>query len=416
MAEKNLNICVGSTEKADVVVVGGGPSGCAAAVAAAREGKSVVLLERSGMLGGSATLSGVAIFMIVGNYTGFYREVVREIRPDFESSVSDPAAFKVHFTPERLRLALNSMLLDAGVDVRLHCDYITVCRDHDLASERTVVFNTVEGVSAIEARVVVDATGNGRVACDAGASLVDQGDGCQLQPMSMIFQMQDTGHEVPSVLPKGCPRYECVEELPQARVLKWEKQPEGTLLVNMTRVMGDGSKAKDLNRAEREGLEQVFSVAHYLQGHGFENYILSSIGSQVGVRESRQVEGLHVLCEDDLVVGRKFDDVVAQSNYNIDIHGQTGADGTEERDIERYDIPYRCMVPKNVEGVLVTGRAISATHVAISSARVMPTCFALGQAAGIAAAIAIEEGKSLSQIDAAELRRRLENQDVAFDE
>lgn len=398
---------------ADVVVVGGGPAGSAAAVAAAREGKSVVVVEKTAQLGGAATLSGVGIFMIVGNFTGFYREVVRAIRPDFEASCDDPAKVKVLFDPQLLRLTLNRMLVEAGVDILFHADFLHIERDSDGIS--TVFVNTVEGIRAVRGRVVIDATGNGRVAIDAGAEYTsgrDEDGG--VQPMSMIFQMQDTGHPVDAVLPEGCERYETVEDLPQGRVLRWEAKPMGTLLVNMTRVAGNGARIEDLNRAELESLRQVFSTANYLQRHGYESYVLSSIGSQVGVRESNQIRGLYTLTEEDLLAGRRFDDVVAQSNYNIDIHNPDGSGTTEERPIEMYDIPYRCMVPQGIDGMLVAGRALSSTHVAISSARVMPTCFALGQAAGTAAAIAIDAGTSLADVPAGELHDRLGRQGVEF--
>lgn len=411
-----LNLEAPVIREADVAVVGAGPAGTAAAVAAAREGKRVVLLERSGQLGGSGTLSGVGIFMIVGNYTGFYREVVRAIRPDFESSCEDPARFKVLFNPQLLRLALDRFAEQAGVDVLLHADFVGIAQHAaDTAPETmsTLFVNTVEGLRAVRARVVVDATGDGRVSVAAGAHYTSgRPEDGGVQPMSMMFEMQDTGHPVRPVLPEGCELYATVEDLPQGRTLHWEEKENGTLLVNMTRIRGNGSRIDDLNRAERDGLRQVFSVAHYLQTHGYGTYVLSSIGSQVGVRESNQVVGLYTLSEDDLLEGRRFDDVVAQSNYNIDIHNPTGVGTTEERPIQMYDIPYRCLIPAGVGGVIVAGRALSATHVAVSSARVMPTCFAMGQAAGIAAAISLERTCSLANVPADELHERMRAQGV----
>ena len=111
-------------DEVDVVVIGGGPSGCAASVAAARDGKRVALLECTGMLGGAGTQSGVAIFMIAGNFTGFYRELVRAVRPDFETSVDDPTAYKVQFDPHVLRLVLNEKVHDAGVRIYYHADFV----------------------------------------------------------------------------------------------------------------------------------------------------------------------------------------------------------------------------------------------------------------------------------------------------
>jgi hypothetical protein len=158
----------------------------------------------------------------------------------------------------------------------------------------------------------------------------------------------------------------------------------------------------------------VFSVANYLQRNGYENYILSHVPGQAGVRETNQIVGLYPLTEDDLTSGRRFDDVVAQTNYEIDIHNPTGGASTDERRVDGYDIPYRCMVPVNVEGLIVAGRSISATHVAMSSMRVQATCYALGQAAGIAASLSIETETSVSDISIPKLHERLSAQGVRF--
>ncbi|MDA3965152.1 FAD-dependent oxidoreductase [Enterococcus thailandicus] len=396
---------------ADVVVVGGGPAGIASAISAARTGKKVILLEKSAQLGGMGTLAGVGIFMIVGNFTGIYKELVNDIRPDFETLYPDPENYKVHFNPFLLRYYLSKKLREEKVEVIYHASFLNL--EEIKGGTKIVHVNTVEGIRGIAAKIVIDCTGNGSVAIDAGAKyhsgrLTDN----LVQPMTMMFQMQDTGKPVTQVLPEGCYYYEKEEDLPQGRRLFWEMKPEGTLLVNMTRVRGNGVRMDDLNDAEEESLKQVLSVVHYLQRNGFETYILSHVGSQVGVRETYQVLGEYQLTENDLCQGRRFHDVVAQTNYNIDIHSPSGDSETDERAIKMYDIPYRCMIPKNVNGVLVSGRAISATHVAMSSARVMPTCYALGQAAGIAAAIAIEDNCDLRDVAVERLHEELRRQGV----
>jgi len=132
------------------------------------------------------------------------------------------------------------------------------------------------------------------------------------------------------------------------------------------------------------------------------------------VRETNQIVGRYTLTEEDLLSGRRFDDVVAQTNYEIDIHNPTGGASTDERKLSGYDIPYRCLIPVDVEGLIVAGRCISATHVAMSSMRVQATCYALGQAAGNAAALAIETGSSLADIPIDKLHERLAAQGVQF--
>ncbi|MBV7404894.1 FAD-dependent oxidoreductase [Enterobacter sp. ENT03] len=398
---------------ADVVVTGAGPAGVAAAIAAARAGKQVILLERSAQPGGMATLGNVSIFMTVGNLTGIYKELIGKIRPDFFSQV-DPHLLKIQFNPLLLRYHLNEMLAAAGVTVLFHADVVApLMAENQLTG---VLVNTREGLRAINGKVFIDATGDAHVAQAAGVRCFSgrESDGLT-QPMTLMFQMQNTGSPVVPHLPEGCYHYERVEDLPQGRRLLWELKPDGTLIVNMTRIKGNGATIKEGSDAEREGLKQVFSVAYYLQRNGFENYILSHVAAQTGVRESRRIEGLYTLTEADLLAAQTFSDVVAQTNYAIDIHSPDGAKSCDERKLAQYDIPYRCLVPQGVEGLLVAGRAISTTHVALSSVRVMPTCFALGQAAGIAAALAIEHQRRLAAVPVDELHAELARQGVMLD-
>ncbi|MGG6310111.1 FAD-dependent oxidoreductase [Paenibacillus macerans] len=400
-------------DRADIVVVGGGPAGVASAIAAARSGKRVILAEHSGQLGGMGTLANVSIFMGVGNVTGIYREIVSEVLPAQGLPDHHEGSIWPQFNPFRLRHYLNEKLEKEGVEVLFHAGFCGTVMESDQV--KAVVLNTREGLLALEAQVFIDCTGDGRVAIDAGASYTTgrEADG-MTQPMTLMFMMQNTGRPVRRELPEGGYRYEDVSELPQGRLLHWEQGDEGTLLVNMTRVKGNGASVKDVSRAEKEALRQVFSVADYLQRNGFENYILSHVPGQTGVRETNQIHGEYVLAEEDVVSGRRFPDVVAQTNYEIDIHNPDGRGGTDERKVSGYDIPYRCLLPKGIRGLLVAGRAISATHVAMSSMRVQATCYALGQSAGIAASLAAEHGLPLSEINIDELHRELERQDVRF--
>ncbi|MBB6734943.1 FAD-dependent oxidoreductase [Cohnella zeiphila] len=400
-------------ERADIVVVGGGPAGVAAAIAAARCGRKVLLLEQSGQLGGMGTLANVSVFMGVGNVTGIYREIVSEFMPQQPLPDNHKGSIWPQYNPFRLRYYLNEKLEKEGVDVLFHVGFVSAVTEQGRV--KAVVANSREGLIAFEADVFIDCTGDGRVAIDAGATYTSgrEGDG-MTQPMTMMFMMQDTGRPVKLSLPEGCPRYESVEELPQGRLLHWEQSEPGNLLVNMTRVKGNGAKVREASRAEREALRQVFAVADYLQRNGHEQYVLSHVPGQTGVRETNQIVGHYTLSEDDLLAGRRFRDVVAQTNYEIDIHSPDGKAGTDERKIDGYDIPYRCLVPKGVEGLLVAGRAMSATHVAMSSMRVQATCYGLGQAAGIAASIAAARGLRLLDVDVDDLHAGLASQNVVF--
>ncbi|WJH35291.1 FAD-dependent oxidoreductase [Paenibacillus sp. CC-CFT747] len=399
-------------DQADLIVVGGGPAGCAAAISGARSGLKVILLEHSGQLGGMGTLGNVSIFMGVGNVTGIYREIIAEVLPD-RLPDSHEGSIWPQYSPFVLRHYLNSKLEKEGVRVYYHASFTSAVMDGDTVTG--IVANTREGLRAFLGAKVIDCTGDARVAQDAGVPIHSgrEGDGLT-QPMTLMFMMQNTGKPVTPYLPEDAYYYESMSELPQGRHLYWEQNQDGTLLVNMTRVRGNGAKLEDINHAEKEALRQVFSVAHYLQRNGFETYVLSHIPGQVGVRETNQIQGLYTLTEDDLTSGRRFEDVVAQTNYEIDIHSPDGAKTTDERSLSGYDIPYRCMLPTGVKGLLVAGRSISATHVAMSSMRVQATCYALGQAAGAAAACALEEGVDFPGISIPKLHRRLADQGVVF--
>ncbi|UKS28569.1 FAD-dependent oxidoreductase [Paenibacillus sp. HWE-109] len=400
-------------EKADILVVGGGPAGVAAAIAAARCGKKVALLEQSGQLGGMGTLGNVSVFMGVGNVTGIYREIISEVLPQQAVPDDHKGSIWPQYNPFRLRHYLNEKLEKEGVQVLFHVSFAGTVTEGGRV--KAVIANSREGLLAFEADVFIDCTGDGRVAIEAGADYTTGRDVDGLtQPMTLMFMMQNTGQPAVRQLPEGCYRYENIAELPQGRLLHWEQNEPGNLLVNMTRVKGNGANVKDVSYAEKEAVRQAFSVADFLQRNGFENYVISHLPGQVGVRETNQIVGHYTLTEDDILSSRRFDDVVAQTNYEIDIHNPDGKAGTDEREVKGYDIPYRCLIPQGVEGLLVAGRSISATHVAMSSMRVQATCFALGQAAGVAASIAVNQGIPLERVSADELHEALGLQNVLF--
>lgn len=414
----DFSTSVPTFQRADVVVVGGGPGGCAAAVAAAREGRSVILLERSGQLGGMATIGNVAIYMPIGVKTGFYKEMSDELNfTDLSNRDWDAThKFAPLFDPFRVRLYLNEKLAEVGVEVFFHMDFVDVAQSEDGTIEAVLV-NTRQGLRAIEASVFIDATGDGNVAIKSGVGVTTgrPTDGLT-QPMTMMFQMQDTGKPVTPVLPKGCPEYNTVEELPQGRHLWWENKATGTVLFNMTRVKGLATDIASVSDVEREALRQVFGVANYLQRTQFPNHILSHVATQTGVRQTHQIQGLYTLTEDDLCAPKDFEDTITQCDYEIDIHNPDGAGGCDERAVGLYNVPFRCLIAMETPNLIAAGRCLSATHVAMSSIRVMPSCFGLGQGAGVAAAIAVAKGLPVQEVPGAELSAKLEGQGVVFED
>ncbi|MEI6602053.1 MAG: FAD-dependent oxidoreductase [Clostridia bacterium] len=400
MKNYSIDLNLRTIDKADVVVIGGGPSGVAAAIAAARNKKRVILIETSAQLGGMATLGGVAIYMPVGNFTGIFKELMTEFIPkQVEDALNgkDPWPFAFQFNPILFRHYLNMKMEREGVQVYYHTTFAKTIKDGNCL--RAIVVNTREGLFVIEGKRFVDCTGDARVAIDAGANYTTGREEDHVtQPVTLMMIMQNTHQPVDSTLPEDCYFYETVEDLPQGRLLSWERCGDGSMLINMTRVKGNGARIEDINYFEKEALKQALSVANYLQRNGYPTYKLVNVAPQAGVRQTNQVEGLYKLGEVDIFNALQHADAVASTNYGIDIHSPDGAKTCDVRDVSTYDIPYRCMVPVGIENLLVSGRAISATHVAMSSARVMPTCYALGEAAGVAVALSIDKDCALKDI------------------
>jgi hypothetical protein len=397
---------------ADVVIIGGGPAGTAAAISASRSGKKVVLLEKTAQLGGMGTIANVSVFMPIGNVTGIYRELIAEMLAESLPAGHDES-IAPQYSPFLMRQYMNEKMKKEKVDVYFHCEFIGTVQEG--SKIKAVIVSTREGLRAFEGETFIDCTGDARVAIDAGVPYTTgrESDGLT-QPMTLMFMMQNTGKPVTPILPEGCYEYKELSDLPQGRRLYWEQNNDGSLLVNMSRVKANGAKIEDINYAETEALRQVFSIAYYLQKTGFENYALTHIAPQTGTRETNQIVGLYTLTEKDLTSGARFSDVVAQTNYEIDIHSPDAKKTTDERKIDGYDIPYRCMVPEAFDNLLVAGRSISATHVAMSSMRVQATCYALGQAAGIAASLSIDNAVRMEEVSMDKLHNILEDQGVKF--
>lgn len=396
----------------EVLVIGGGPAGIGAALAARRCGRKVVLIEESGQLGGATTLMNVSMFVPVGSITGLHKEIVEEFCPEALERL-DHTKRAVRLNPFRYRFYIQEKLLQAGVEILFHTSFSAV---HGAAGKpEAVVASTREGLRAIRAGLFVDCTGDGTVAVAAGARVrMGREEDGLTQPMTMMFMMQDTGKRVEPVLPAGCPEYRSKEDLPRGHVCCWKDVDAGLALFNMTRTMGNGADVEELSRAEHETLRQVLSVVHFLQRNGFETYALSHVASRVGVRETRRIVGEYTLTQEDIKAQRSFEDVVAQTNAGVDIHNPAGDKSTERWEQYHYDIPYRCLVPKGVERMLVPGRAISTDHVAMSSVRMQPTCLNMGQAAGIAASLGIERSCPVRDVPYTDLRRELERGGTVF--
>lgn len=439
----------------DVVVAGGGPAGINAAIAAGREGAKTLLVERYGFLGGMSTVALVYPWMTFHTETG--RQVIKGIAQEIVEKLmvcgGSPGHLRdtVGFTntvtpyhPEKYKLLALDMLEEAGVEVLVHSfvDSVEVS-GKNIKSIRLV---TKSGPIHVKGKQFIDTTGDADIAYLSGAPCLKGRDNDQkTQPLTMKFRMRgvdvskvkEAMKNNPGNFYKKTPIDE-LDDLPLTGVQGFYKEwnesgvpinrdqvlffigpEEDEVLVNCTRVQGlDGTDVFDLTKGEKEGRKQVMMMAEFLQSTipGFEKASISAVGSQIGIRETRRIEGEYSLTIEDVIAGKKYEDTIALSGYPIDIHDPTGR-GVQANDIEgdgSYGIPYRCLVPKGIENLLVAGRCISTTHEALATTRLTPSCMATGQAAGTAAALSLAEGISPKSLDVNKLRRKLTEDGVVL--
>ncbi len=432
----------------DVLVVGGGSAGIAASVAAARARVRTMLVERYGFLGGTSTAALVGpmmtSFSTVGHQRvvgGIFQEIVARmvamggaVDPATIPDVGAYGGFIRHghihvtpFHPEALKFAAQEMVTEAGVEVLLHTTFVDALRQ-DRRARGAVVVNKA-GLGIIRANLVIDTSADGDVAAAAGAAFMKgRPDDGKMQPATMFFRVGNVDdaavdawvREHQQVHP-GERMYECVVQDAKARgewtlpreYLSLYREPEpGVWRINVTRVLGvDGTDPAGLTFAEMEGRRQVWWLMQFMirSCQGFEHARLLEAGTQLGVRETRRIIGEYVLTGEDAMEGRRFPDAIARGSYLVDIHDPTGTrTRLAEINAPFYDIPYRCLVPRDVEAMLVAGRCMSVDHVAFGTTRVIPQCYATGQAAGTAAVLALRAGCEPRAIDVTRLRAAIQ--------
>ena len=440
-----------SSEPHDVLVIGGGNAGCAAALAAARCGARTLLVERYGFLGGTATASMVGPWMTFHSGTerivgGIAQEIVDRLvarggSPGHVRDASDYVATITPFDPEQHKALLFEMMGEAGVDLLLHAYFL----DALLGVHGSVVgarVATVGGQRELSATVTIDASADAYVAASAGVELQQGDERGRVQPASLMFRLSHVDLAKTAAYARERPEQVRTSLTPQERSAGamtavaglyelWEKArlrgevhvprelvsffvtpyPD-EVTVNMTRVVDiDPLDPDDLTRAEVEARSQVDELVAFFRRYvpGFADARLAATAAQIGIRESRRIVGEYTLTRDDVLSAKTFEDAVARSAYPIDIHNPSGSGTTTHRLApgSAYEIPYRCLVPRTVDDLLVAGRCISTTHEALASTRLTPTVMTLGQAAGTAAALAVEEHVVPRCIDTGALRARL---------
>jgi glycine/D-amino acid oxidase-like deaminating enzyme len=415
----------------DVIVAGGGPAGISAAVCAARQGALTCLIEQSGAIGGVAT-TGLMSHWTGATKGGFYEEIIERSIDCFKDDGSIIGSWQTINT-ERLKQALLALAADAGIHLRLHTMACAPVMEGNAIAG--VITESKSGREAFLAKIVVDATGDGDIAARAGVPYRKgrDNDG-KMQPSTLMFKVAgvDTSKSVlPGAFESNPPvPAGRIQDLgkqhlpaPAGHVLLYQSTLPGVVTVNMTNSTGiDGTSTDDLTRAEIECRAQIDPIVKFLHDFvpGFEHCFLLTSAAEVGVRETRHFEGEYVLTEQDILEARVFDDwAVTKAHFNFDIHhlASSGLDpaGVQQKfpQPKPYTIPYRCLVPKQVDNLLLAGRNISGTHVAHSSFRVMPICANIGQAAGIAAALCARQGIAPRRLDARVLQRILRDQGVS---
>lgn len=414
----------------DVIVVGGGFSGAAAAIAAAREDLSVLLIEKSNCLGGAAVNCLVNPFMpyqtrLNGKVVELCRGLFLEIREKMRAAGGLEGKGAV-FDEELLKLVLNRMALSAGVKLLFHSWLFEV--QQEKGHLRSVTVLNKSGRQTYRARYFIDATGDADLAALSGVPCRlgrDQDGLCQ--PMTLCCRI--AGVDIPRYR-QGFERAQALYKQwlqegklrnPREDILLFDTLQDGVLHVNSTRIIRRNPvDAWDLTESEIEAREQVYELFHFLKEHaeGFENSRLLSTAMEIGVRESRRIEGLYTLTGEDLKACTRFEDVIALGNYDIDIHNPAGS-GTSHYYFpagQYYTIPYRSLIPACTDNLLVAGRCISATHEAQASIRIMPIVCCLGQAAGTAAAVAAKAGEDVRRVDIRQVQALLKKGGAAIDE
>jgi len=436
------------TYQSEVIVAGGGPAGVCAAIAAARAGAKVLLVEQYGQLGGMSTMGSVLPWMTFHDKQGF--QTIRGIAEEIVQRLIKIGRSRGHvpdtmgetstitpFDPEALKALLAQMCREAGVELLFHT-FLFKVETKGRAIKALYAANK-DGEICFEAECFIDATGDADLAALSGCAYEKgRAEDGMMQPVTMNFSMANVDFEKIRQYMVENPKdfhfntqLDQLDELPNSvsgffskweqgkremglnierdRLLFFRGYRDDIAAVNTTRVIGiDGTRAEDLTRADIEGREQAMAVAELLTRYvpGFENAYILSTGAVIGVRETRRILGRYVMTREDLVAGRMFRDTIAVNAYTIDVHQPDGA-GFIQYEVPAYGISYKALLPVELDNLAVAGRSVSTTREAQGSVRTTPSCMAMGQAAGTAAALAVKSSRILADVDIARLQNTL---------
>lgn len=410
-------------DSADVVVVGGGPGGVGAALAASRGGAKTVLIERFGCLGGTWTSGILSAIMPYPFVKGYFDEVEQRLT-EAGGYKKDPNWGGASYDSEIAKYVLEQMLIESGVRIYYFVQLSGV--QVEGSRVKAIEVSSKEGRHRVEAQVFIDSSGDGDLSALAGvpSEVGRESDGA-VQPMTMIFKMAGIDSEKGWKAREEDPGFEKAWRLakergevsvPREDVLCGGLPREGQWHFNTTRVIGkDATKVRDISEAMIEARRQVQEVAAFMKKYipGFENAYVLETAMHIGVRESRRIYCDYTVTAKDVIELTDFPDTIARGDWFIDIHSPTG-EGTERiypPEGQSYQIPYRSTTARGVDNLLVASRCIDSTHEAHAAIRITPQVFAIGQGVGTAAALVIEHQlPSTRAVDITELRLRLQKQ------
>lgn len=408
----------------DVLVIGSGSAGATAAITAAQQGERVTLVERYGFMGGIST-------QVLDTFYGFYtpgseaRKVVGGV-PDQvvnalmanKRAILRPNTYGagqgITYDPQALKILWETLATQAGVRLLYHTFVVDVLMEQ--GQVRGVVAVNKGGFFEIPARIIIDASGDADVAVAAGVPYEGAEHGA-VQSLTTTFSMINVDTERARSVKKGRLHELMGEAIEQGYSLPRKEGSihitpfDGVMVTNMTRVGAvNAIDAIALTEAEIEGRRQADEYARFLidKVPGYEQAVMGQLSHQIGVRESRRIYGRYRLTRNDVISARDFEDAIARCGAPIeDHHAGSDTKWLYLPDGATYGIPYRCLLPETVEGLLVVGRCFSAEHDAHASARSMGQCMAMGQAAGMAATIANRSQVMPNEVNSQILRDRL---------
>lgn len=438
-------------DEVDVLVVGGGPAGLMAAQAAALvEGTKVMLIENRGSLGGNMT-QGLPLLGFLGRkgneiIKGLPLRFVETLRSRGQATHHRACPLHVSLTmidPEGTKRLAWEIMEECGVKVLMYVMFVDVIKEGDQV--KGVIIESKKGREAILAKTVVDCTGDGDVAFRAGAPMAYGNENGIAQPPTLMFSMRgvdsrklrDAVADHPDIydidfIPNeffraddNCTMVGFRNQIKAAREQGYKLPVERTIFmtgmapdewwVNMSRVNGvDATDPEQYTHGEEECIKQNAEIVRYLKAFipGFENAYVDRVAPFMGIRETRRIIGEYILTEQDIFDCARFDDAIGVAAYPVDLHHPVGGDCTLMWCPDCYDIPYRCLVPLKVDGLICAGRDISATHLALASVRVMGPAMCLGEAAGKAAALCARDGVQPRELDVRKLRKALLDEGV----